>query len=86
MVAMCWQFNLRSSQGPGRKFRQLLEGQPEMGKTAIAWMISAVQLTQKWEAIDCDNPDDFFEGYSNSEKQIFIADDAFGTTEYETAR
>jgi hypothetical protein len=64
----------------------VLEGPPEMGKTAIAWMIAAVQLTQKWEAIDCDGPDDLFEAYSSSKKQLFVADDAFGTTEYETTR
>ena len=64
----------------------VLEGPPEMGKTAIAWMISAVKLTEKWEAIDCDDPDDFFDGYSGSRKQVFVADDAFGTTEYETVR
>jgi hypothetical protein len=64
----------------------VLEGPPEMGKTAIAWMIAAVQLAQKWEAVDCDSPDDFFDGYENSDRQVFVADDAFGTTEYETTR
>ncbi len=64
----------------------VLEGQPEMGKTAIAWMIAAVQLTQKWEAIDCDDPKDFFDNYTSSKTQVFVADDAFGTTEYDTTR
>lgn len=64
----------------------VLEGPPEMGKTAIAWMIAAVQLAQKWEAVDCDSPDDFFDGYENSDRQVFVADDAFGTTEYEITR
>jgi hypothetical protein len=64
----------------------VLEGPPEMGKTAIAWMIAAVQLAQKWEVIDCDSPDDFFEGYEPDDKQVFVADDAFGTTEYEIIR
>jgi hypothetical protein len=64
----------------------VLEGQPEMGKTAIAWMMAAVQLTQKWEAIDCDFPNEFFKNYSEEREQIFVADDAFGTTEYDTSR
>jgi hypothetical protein len=57
-----------------------------MGKTAIAWMIAAVQLTQNWEAVDCDGPDEFFDCYKPERKQILVADDAFGTTEYETTR
>ena len=64
----------------------VLEGPPEMGKTAIAWMIAAVQLTQKWEAVDCDSPEEFFHLYDNSNSQVFVADDAFGTTEYEITR
>jgi hypothetical protein len=64
----------------------VLEGPPEMGKTAIAWMIAAVHLTQKWESIDCDSPKDLFEDFEPSKKQVFVADDAFGTTEYEPTR
>jgi hypothetical protein len=57
-----------------------------MGKTAIAWMIAAVMLAQKWQAVDCDKPEDFFGAYANDRDQIFIADDAFGTTEYDVNR
>ena len=64
----------------------VLEGPPEMGKTAIAWMIAAVMLAQKWQAVDCDKPEDFFGAYANDRDQIFIADDAFGTTEYDVNR
>jgi hypothetical protein len=64
----------------------VLEGPPEMGKTAIAWMIAAVMLAQKWQAVDCDKPEDFFAAYANDRDQIFIADDAFGTTEYDVNR
>jgi hypothetical protein len=64
----------------------VLEGPPEMGKTAIAWMIAAVMLAQKWQAVDCDKPEDFFSAYAGSREQIFIADDAFGTTEYDVNR
>lgn len=64
----------------------VLEGPPEMGKTAIAWMVAAAQLTQKWEAIDCDSPSDFFKNFIDSKDQIFVADDAFGSTEYDITR
>jgi hypothetical protein len=64
----------------------VLEGPPEMGKTAIAWIIATVMLAQKWQAVDCDKPSDFFGAYSNDREQIFIADDAFGTTEYDVNR
>jgi hypothetical protein len=58
----------------------VLEGPPEMGKTAIAWMIAAVQLARKWEAIDCDTPNEFFKSFTDNREQVFIADDAFGIT------
>lgn len=64
----------------------VLEGPPEMGKTAIAWMIAAVQLAHKWEAIDCDTPNEFFKNFTEGRDQVFIADDAFGSTEYEATR
>jgi len=38
----------------------VLEGPPEMGKTAIAWTIALTQLCQGWEAIVCDEPEDLF--------------------------
>jgi len=64
----------------------VLEGPPEMGKTAVAWMIAAVMLAQKWQAVDCDKPEDFFGAYAPDRDQIFVADDAFGTTEYDVNR
>jgi hypothetical protein len=64
----------------------VLEGPPEMGKTAIAWMIALAQLSYDWQAIACDNPDDFFGAYLSSNAQVFVADDAFGRTEYDPAR
>ncbi len=76
----------RAWQVAGKHNFVVLEGQPEMGKTAIAWMMAAVQLAHKWEAIDCDFPNEFFKNYSEDRKQIFVADDAFGTTEYDTTR
>lgn len=60
----------------------VLEGPPEMGKTAIAWMIASFLVTHQWQVIDCAGPLDFFQLFNPELKQVFIADDAFGTTEY----
>jgi hypothetical protein len=64
----------------------VLEGPPEMGKTAIAWMIALAQIASGWEGVSCDRPDDFFAAYRPGTPQIFIADDAFGRTEYDPTR
>ncbi len=64
----------------------VLEGPPEMGKTAIAWMIALAQLSQGWQAIVCDGPEDVFQCYKPGSYQVFVADDAFGRTEYDPSR
>jgi hypothetical protein len=64
----------------------VLEGPPEMGKSAIGWMIALAQIASGWEANVCDNPDDFFRALRADVSQIFIADDAFGRTEYDPSR
>ena len=64
----------------------VLEGPPEMGKTAIAWMIGLVQLLDGWDAIVCDTPQQFFRSVDTQRSQVFIADDAFGRTEYDPSR
>ena len=64
----------------------VLHGPPEMGKTAIAWMISLAQASTGWEALVCDSPEDFFKLYQGELRQIFVADDAFGRTEYDPSR
>lgn len=61
----------------------VLDGPPEMGKTAIARVLSLAQLTLGWEALDCRVPDDLFSSYDSHLRQVFIVDDAFGRTEYE---
>src|SRR5207244_7479782 len=61
----------------------VLEGPPEMGKTAIAWMSSVAQLANGWQAIACDQPEDFFRSHQHGTTQVFVADDAFGRTEYD---
>lgn len=64
----------------------VLEGPPEMGKSSIAWMIALTQLSNGWQAIVCDSPEDIFRFKDSSTPRVFIADDAFGRTEYDPAR
>jgi hypothetical protein len=64
----------------------VLEGPPEMGKTSIAWMIALTQVANGWQAIVCDSPEDIFRHPSSSTSRVFIADDAFGRTEYDPTR
>jgi len=64
----------------------VLEGPPEMGKTAIAWVIALNYILDNYEGYVCNKPDDFFRVFKEGEKQIFIADDAFGRTEYDPSR
>jgi hypothetical protein len=60
----------------------VLTGPPEMGKTAIARMIGLAKLGEGWECYECTDPKDFLELRRAAQEQVFVADDAFGTTEY----
>lgn len=60
----------------------VLTGPPEMGKTTIARMIGLTHLSQGWDYYDCFSPKDYFENIDPDKHQVFVADDAFGTTEY----
>jgi hypothetical protein len=60
----------------------VLTGMPELGKTSIARMVALARLASGWEAFECRRPDDFFAMYDRERSQIFVADDAFGSTEY----
>src|SRR5438270_6391375 len=64
----------------------VLEGPPEVGKSAIAWMIGLTQAAQGWETVVCNTPTVFFEMLDSNKSQVFIADDAFGRTEYDPTR
>jgi hypothetical protein len=64
----------------------VIEGPPEVGKTAIARMVGLAQLSLQWEVYECLSPDDFYQVYNGEATQVFIADDAFGSTEYDPAR
>lgn len=61
----------------------VVSGPPEMGKTAIARMIGLAQLTDGWEVHECVRPSELWERFDRGRKQVFIADDAFGSTEYQ---
>ncbi|MGN6870355.1 MAG: hypothetical protein ACTHMY_18350 [Solirubrobacteraceae bacterium] len=60
----------------------VLTGPPEMGKTAIARMMALAQLTDGWEAHECTRPDQVWRAFDHERRQVFVADDAFGSTEY----
>ena len=60
----------------------VLTGPPEMGKTAIARMVALAQLTTGWEAHDCVSPEQVWKAFDPDRPQVFVADDAFGSTEY----
>lgn len=64
----------------------VLEGPPEDGKSAIAWMLGLTEAAQGWEAVVCHTPDVFFQMIEANRPQVFIADDAFGRTEYDPTR
>jgi hypothetical protein len=60
----------------------VLTGPPEMGKTAIARMVALAQMTAGWEAHECIRPEDLWLAFDPRRAQVFVADDAFGSTEY----
>ena len=64
----------------------VLEGPPEVGKTAIGRMIALSYMPEDWEVIECRLPRDFLQKYDSNQKQIFVADDSFGRTEYNPER
>jgi hypothetical protein len=60
----------------------VLTGPPEMGKTAIARMLGLAALTSGWEVHECTRPDELWTAFERDRRQLFVADDAFGSTEY----
>ncbi len=60
----------------------VLSGPPEMGKTAIARMIALALATDGWEVHECIRPEQVFAAWNSDRAQLFVADDAFGSTEY----
>jgi hypothetical protein len=60
----------------------VLTGPPEMGKTTIARIIGLAKLGEGWGSYECRRPDDFLQLRGKESAQVFIPDDAFGSTEY----
>jgi hypothetical protein len=60
----------------------VLTGPPEMGKTAIARMLGLALLSDGWEVHECTRPEQVWERLDPGRAQLFVADDAFGSTEY----
>jgi hypothetical protein len=60
----------------------VLTGPPEMGKTSIAKIIALAQASGGWDVVSCAGPADFNRAYRKDARQVFVADDAFGSTEY----
>jgi hypothetical protein len=60
----------------------VLTGPPEMGKTAIARMLGLARLAEGWEVHECIRPEQVADLFERDRPQLFIADDAFGSTEY----
>ena len=60
----------------------VLTGPPEMGKTAIARMLGLARMSTGWEAHECITPEELWARFDADRAQLFIADDAFGSTEY----
>jgi hypothetical protein len=60
----------------------VLTGPPEMGKTAIARMVALALATDSWEAHECIHPEEVHDAWRDDRPQVFVADDAFGSTEY----
>jgi hypothetical protein len=60
----------------------VLTGPPEMGKTAIAQMLGLALMTDGWEVHECTNPDQLWSVLDAQRRQLFLADDAFGSTEF----
>jgi hypothetical protein len=61
----------------------VLTGPPEMGKTAIARTIGLAVLTEGWELHECVRPEEIWTRLAHDRPQLFVADDAFGSTEYQ---
>ena len=60
----------------------VLTGPPEMGKTAAARMIGLSLMSAGWDAHECTKPDQVMARLRPDRPQVFVADDAFGSTEY----
>jgi hypothetical protein len=60
----------------------VVTGPPEMGKTAIARTLGLALLTEGRELHECVRPEQLWQAFDRDRPQLFVADDAFGSTEY----
>ena len=60
----------------------VLTGPPEMGKTAIARTLGLALATEGWQVHECIRPEQVWDAFDPAAPQLFVADDAFGSTEY----
>lgn len=59
-----------------------LTGPPEMGKTTIAKLIALGKFGEGWEVYECKRPEDMLRAFNPASRQLFVADDLFGSTEF----
>jgi hypothetical protein len=64
----------------------VLKGPPEVGKTAIARMLSLERAAVGWQSIEVQRSDEMLKLYNPDVHQVFTADDAFGSTEFDPVR
>lgn len=60
----------------------VLSGLPEMGKTTIAFSIALSRAVDGWRYFSVRSSEELLSLHEPNERQIFVADDAFGSTEY----
>jgi Novel STAND NTPase 3 len=60
----------------------VLSGPPEMAKTAVARILGLALQAEGWEVHECIRPEQVWAAYDAGWAQLFVADDAFGSTEY----
>lgn len=61
----------------------VLTGPPEVGKTCIAHMLGFLYAADGWDFFDCRVPEDVLTLREDSRPQVFLVDDAFGSTEFQ---
>lgn len=62
----------------------VLDGPPEAGKSTIAAALALSYGTIGFQVMDVREPSDFFRAFDPDARQIFIADDALGSVEFES--
>ncbi len=61
----------------------ILYGPPKMGKTMIGTALCFISIREGYQIYDIIGPNDFFNLYKQSEKQLFMCDDVFGPISYD---